>query len=327
MILLSASDVERTLPMDAAVEACKQALAFHAQGKATVPLRVNVGVTEHSGQALFMPASVPGADSLGIKIVSVYPSNVEKNLPVVPAQVIMMDPTTGIVTAIMEGTSLTRIRTGAVQGAATDVLARKDAKVGALIGTGGQASGQLEAMLTVRDLEVVKVMDVDFARAQAFAAAESERLSRFRTRIEAVETSAEAVRDADIITAVTIAKEAVFDADLVKRGAHVNGIGSYTPDMAEVPAKLVCNADLVAIDTEDALAESGDLINPINAGDFTVEQCVPLGNIINGVNPGRSSEDDITFFECVGSAVLDVVCGQSVLEKAQAEGLGQEVNI
>ncbi|OKL46238.1 hypothetical protein [Boudabousia marimammalium] len=327
MIILSAAEIEKTLTMESAIVACKDALGYHAKGEATVPLRVNVPVEAHQGQALFMPASVPAADSLGIKIVSVYPNNVAQGLPAVPAQVIMMNPRTGLVTAMLEGTSLTRIRTGAVQGAATDVLARPDANIGALIGTGGQASGQLEAMLTVRDLELVKVMDVDFARAQAFASAESTRLSRFGTRIQAVETSAEAVQDADIITAVTISKTAVFDAELIKPGAHVNGMGSYTPEMSEIPQALVRSAGLVAIDTADALAESGDLINPINAGQLSAEDCVPLGEIINGVRPGRQSEEEITFFECVGSAVLDVVCGQRVLEQAEAQGMGQNIQI
>lgn len=105
MIILSAAQIEKTLTMEAAVAACKDALGFHAHGEATVPLRTNLAVDAYQGQALFMPASVPAAESLGIKIVSVYPNNVNQGLPAVPAQVIMMDPRTGMVSAILEGTS------------------------------------------------------------------------------------------------------------------------------------------------------------------------------------------------------------------------------
>jgi len=147
----------------------------------------------------------------------------------------LMDDSTGAVSSLMDGTYLTRVRTGAVAGAATDLLARRDSRVFALFGAGGQAAGQLEAVLTVRDIELAKVYCRTFEKAEAFARAMSEKFAgRFNTKIVAVHSPEEAIADADVITAATTAASPVFDGRLLKPGAHVNGIGSFTYDMVEI---------------------------------------------------------------------------------------------
>lgn len=327
MIILAADDVTRLLPMREAVEQCKRALGLHAAGGATVPLRTNIDIPETGGQALFMPASVPAVGSVGIKIVSVFPGNVERGLPAVPAQVILLDSATGMVEAMLEGTTLTRIRTGAVQGAATDLLARPDARVGALIGTGGQGAGQLAAMLAVRDLEEVRVVDLDLERARAFADEQSRVHEATGCRIVAVPDADAAVDGADVVTAVTVSRRAVLDAARIAPGCHVNGIGSYTPEMAELPAELLARADRIFVDTQDCLAEAGDVIGPIRDGLIRAEDCVDLGRLVNGEVTGRGAAEEITVFDSVGSAVLDVVCAAGVLEAARREGAGTVVEV
>jgi len=330
IIILNESDMRRVFSMKDAVQADKDALKLYSEGQSNIPLRANLDVPEHEGQSLYMYGYAAPAHALGVKIVSVYPKNIEKGLNSVPATMVLVNSETGEVCAIMDGTFLTRIRTGAVAGAATDELARKDSKVFALFGTGGQAETQLEAVLTVRPIELVKVFDISQERAQAFAARMTEQFgNKFGVKIEAAATAAEALADADVITAVTTAKKAVFDGRLVKKGAHINGVGSYTPDMAEIDEFTVVHANKVYVDTRNgAINESGDLIQPIKKGVFSVDRVTgELGEVISGKVPGRQADDEITFFETTGSAVLDIVTAQRIYECAVAQGIGSVIDM
>lgn len=329
MLILTKQHIEQVFTMKDAIEADKEALRLYTEGKCEVPLRVNIDIPKQQGQSLFMPAYVEGLDATGVKIVSVFPNNIKQGKPSVPAQMILLDGKTGEVCAIMDGTYLTQLRTGAVQGAATDILARADSKIAVLFGTGGQASGQLEAMLNVRDLEEVRVFDLDYERAKSFAAQMQQQFASFKTRIVAVEDGDAAIVDADIITAVTTSKRPVFNGNLVKKGTHINGVGAYTPQMQELPEIIVQRADKVVFDTtEGVLAEAGDVIIPMDKGivskqDFAGE----LGQVILGQAKGRENDEEITLFKTVGTAVLDVVTAQLIYEKAMQHGVGQQVEI
>ncbi|KAF1297367.1 ornithine cyclodeaminase family protein [Enterococcus sp. JM4C] len=322
MLFLTKEDIVNSFSMREAIDVDKEALSMYSAGKATVPLRTNINVPKSNGQSLYMPAYVEGGEgALGVKIVSVYPDNLEKNLPSVPATMIVLDPETGIVSACLDGTYLTQLRTGAVQGAATELLSRKDAKIGALIGTGGQATAQLEAMVTVRELEEVRIFDINFERASEFAK-EMER--QFSVTMRATKTSQECVEGADIITSVTTSKQATFSAEWVKKGAHINGVGAYTPEMCEIPREIIKQADVIIFDTMDGvLEEAGDFITPLKEGyvqesDYQGE----LGQLVNGTLEGRTNEEQITIFKTVGSAVLDVVVAAEIVKKAQEKQLG-----
>lgn len=251
--------------MEDAIAGDKEALALASQGKSEVPLRTNIEIEEQNGQSLYMPAYVKGENAaLGVKIISIYPDNLAKDLPTSPSTMVMVSVETGVVEAILDGTYLTQLRTGAVQGAATDLLARQDAKIAALISTGGQAVTQLEAMLTVRDLEEVRVMDLDKERAENFAKEMTKKFSNFKTNLVAVDKAEDAIADADIITSVTTSPQATFPHEGVKAGAHVNGVGAYTPEMQEIPGELLARADKIIFDTmEGVLAEAGDIITPL----------------------------------------------------------------
>ncbi|MEH7503048.1 ornithine cyclodeaminase family protein [Neobacillus drentensis] len=329
MLVLTKEDIKKVFTMKDAIEADKEALRIYSAGKSVSPLRVNIDIPKEQGQSLFMPAYVEELDATGIKIVSVFPKNIEKGLPSVPAQMILLDGTTGEVCAILDGTYLTQLRTGAVQGAASDILAKKDAKIGALIGTGGQAATQLEAMVCVRNLQEVRVADINFERAKEFAEKMQEELAAYGTKVVAVENGNAAVKDADIITSVTTSRKPVFDGTLVKKGAHVNGVGAYTPQMQELDETIVQKADKVFFDTkEGVLAEAGDFITPMEKGlvtedDFDGE----LGEVILGKISGRETDEEITLFKTVGMAVLDVVTAQKIYQKAVENKIGQAVEI
>ncbi len=327
MILLNEKEVYGLLDMPTAIAAAKEALERHSQGEADVPLRTNLDIAQHGGQALFMPAHVPALDCVAVKIVSVYPGNIARGLDSVAATVVVLDASTGQIAAMMNGTALTRIRTGAVQGAATDLLARPDARVGALLGAGGQAATQLEAMLCVRELEEVRIYDLDIDRARTFAAEMDVHLARHGARFVPVTSAAAAADGADVVTVVTTATTPVLLSEHVADGAHVNGVGAYTPRMQELASDLVARADLVTIDTDAALAEAGSLIVPIEAGLLDRASVVELGRVVSGAHPGRGSASQLTLFDTVGSAVLDAVAGQRVYQTAVATGVGTTVEL
>lgn len=329
MLVLTREDIKKVFTMKDAIEADKEALRIYSSGKSVVPLRVNIDIPKEQGQSLFMPAYVEELDATGIKIVSVFPKNIEIGKPSVPAQMILLDGKTGEVNAILDGTYLTQLRTGAVQGAATDILARKDAEIGVLFGTGGQAATQLEAMLCVRSLKEVRVFDINHERAKDFVEAMQKQLVQYNTKIVAVSDGNEAVKNADIITSVTTSRRPVFDGTLVKPGTHINGVGAYTPEMQELDENVIKNANKIFFDTkEGVLAEAGDFIIPMKKGivsedNFTGE----LGQVILGQIAGRENQDEITLFKTVGVAVLDVVTACKIYRKAVESNIGKSVEI
>ena len=330
ILILKESDISSMITMRDIIEADKEALSIYSSHKSNIPLRSNLNVPEYNGQCLFMNGYAAPAKALGVKIVSVYPENINKNLTSVPATMVLVDAETGVVNSLIDGTYLTRLRTGAISGLATEILSRKDSKIFALFGTGGQAVTQLEAVLTVRNIEEVRVFDVFKERAKDFAKKMSDKFGKkFNVKIIAAESSDAAVDNADIITTVTTSKKPVFDANKVKKNVHINGVGSYTPEMVEIPGDILVKANKIYVDTRDgAINESGDLITPIKDGLITIEKINgELGEVINGLIKGRESDDEMTFFKTTGSAVLDLVAAQKIYEKAKAKGVGQMVDL
>ena len=330
ILILKESDISSMITMSDIIEADKEALSIYSSHKSNIPLRSNLDIPEYKGQCLFMNGYAAPAKALGVKIVSVYPENINKNLTSVPATMVLVDAETGVVNSLIDGTYLTRLRTGAISGLATDILSRKDSKILALFGTGGQAVTQLEAVLTVRKIEEVRVFDIFQDRAKEFAKKMSEKFSKkFNVKIIAAESSDKAIENADIITTVTTSKKPVFDANKVKKNVHINGVGSYTPDMQEIPEDILVKANKIYVDTRDgAINESGDLITPIKKGLIKKEKINgELGEVINGLMKGRENDDEMTFFKTTGSAVLDLVAAQKIYEMAKTKGVGQIVDL
>ena len=329
MLLLSKNDIVNIFSMKNAIDSDKTAFKLFSQHKSVVPLRTNIDIPKFSGQSLYMPAYVEGIDSIGIKIVSVFPKNVNMGIPSVPAKMILLDGKTGEVCCIMDGTYLTQLRTGAGSGAATDVLAIKDAQKGALIGTGGQAECQLEAMLTVRNLKLVKVFDMDLERAHEFCIEMSRKFAEFGTEISVAKTTREAIENADIITTVTTSKIPVIDGQYLKKGAHINAVGSYTPVMQEIDEYTMKNADKVFVDSKDAvLSESGDLIIPIDKGIIDIGRVNgEIGEVLLGKIEGRKNDNEITLYKTVGIAVMDVVTAYDIYNCALKMHVGTVIDI
>lgn len=327
ILILKEDHMKSIFAMKDAIQADKDALEIYSKKGANIPLRTNISVPEHKGQSLYMPGYASDSKSLGIKIVSVYPENREKGIDSVPATMVLQNEETGEVCALMDGGFLTKIRTGAVSGAATDILARKDSKIFALFGTGGQAESQLEAVLNVRNIEIVRVYSPSEEKRNDFVKRMSHCFSeKFSVKIEAVASSDEAICDADIITVATTSKVPVFNGKGLKKGVHINGVGSYTPEMQEVDEHVICNAK-VYVDTKDGVfSEAGDLIVPVKKEIYSFDRVSgELGEVILGKVKGRENNEEITFFKSVGSSVLDIVTARRIYEKALEKTVGDMI--
>ncbi len=342
--VLSKQDVQQAVPMREAIEIVKGAFAQLSTGKAVVPLRTQLPVERHEGVTLFMPAYLSESDDLGVKIVSVFPRNLDKGLPTIFALVVVVEASSGRPVAVMDGTYLTALRTGAASGAATDLLARKDAKVAAIFGAGVQGRTQLLAVCEVRDIERVWIYDINPLAAERYVQ-EMAGKGRLPVDLKVASSPAEATREADVICAATTSKTPVFaDGDpsgrasepalsgakgrSLKPGVHINAVGSFTPEMQEIPEETVGRARIVVDSREACLAETGDLIIPIRKGLITEEDIyAELGEIAAGIKPGRASAEEITLFKSVGNAVQDVSVAGAVLTRAETMGLGIEVEL
>jgi ornithine cyclodeaminase len=323
LTLLNADAIRQALPMPRAVEAMKDAFAELSSGAAVVPQRLAVDVAEAGATSLFMPAYLPSG-GLGAKVVSVFPRNRERGLPVIHGLVVLLDPATGAPAALLDGTFLTAWRTGAASGAATDLLARRDARTLALFGCGAQARTQLLAVAAVREIEEVRVYARRRPGVEAFL---EEMAPRLDARLVAAGDPGEAVRGADVVCTATTSAVPVFDGRDLADGSHLNGVGSYTLDMQEVDTETV-GRSRVFVDSHDAaLEEAGDLVIAERAQRTEAYEWTELGDVVTGRRPGRRSDNEITFFKSVGVAVQDVKAATAALERARELGLGQEAEL
>lgn len=327
MLILNADEVREALPMAACVEAMKYAFSALSSGEAEVPLRTRLAVPSHDGLALFMPAYVssPQGQALALKTASLFNQNPTKGLPLIHAAVLAIDPGDGRILALLEGSTLTAIRTGAGCAAATDILANPEAKSAAIFGAGAQARTQLEALCAVRPIERAWVYAPRSDQVQAFIE-EMAGQGAIPRDLRPAASPEEAVRAADIVSAATTSPTPVFEHQHLKAGAHVNGAGSYSAEMQEIPAETLAAA-LVSVDSRSAArAESGDISIPIDQGLISETGIAEIGEIIAGKRPGRSSTEQFTVFKSVGVAVQDAVAASLALEKARELDLGTEVD-
>lgn len=323
--ILSQDDVRRALPMRQAIEVVKRAFVQLSSGQAQVPLRTALDVDRHDGVTLFMPACLAADDAMAIKIVSVFNDNPRRGLPLIHALVVVVDTTTGRPAAVMDGTYLTALRTGAASGVATDLMARVDVRTAVIFGAGTQGRTQLEAVCAVRSIQEAWIYDVAPEAAQAYAEEMTQRLS---LPVRVAETPSQAVRRAEVICTATTSTSPVFEDVHVQPGTHINAVGAYTPQMREIPPQTVLRARVVIDEREASLAEAGDLLIPmaqelIDEGHIHAE----LGQIAAGEKPGRERPEEITLFKSVGVAVQDVAASSAVLDAAQRLDLGTVVDL
>lgn len=326
MLLLNEQDIRKVFDMNDAIDSNIEAYKIFSSGNAVVPLRQVIAADEGRGNFAFMPAYSSKLGAAGIKIVNIFPGNRERGQATTIGQVLLMDDKNGEVLALMDGSFITKFRTGAASGAAFKLFARNDAKIGCLIGTGGQADCQLEAMLAACNLDEVRIVARDFAKTEKFTEEMSERFKDSGTKLIAYDDANEAVDGADVIVVVTVSTEPVFDANRVKKGAVVSGVGSYTAEMNEIDPKLFKLADKIYFDSKAAcIAESADIQIPLREGLVSLEGLTgDIGEYALGEISGREADDEIIIFKNVGLGILDLVIAKLIYEKAKNRKIGYQ---
>ena len=315
MRVLGSDEIRRALPMRVAIAAMREAFVAHVEGTADGPPRtvLHTGVT--NGATLVMPVALNVGDVpiLVVKVVSVFPANRQRNLASIHGTVIAVEAETGVPIAILDGASLTAIRTAAACGLATDLLARADSAVLTVFGSGVHARTQVEAVREVRSIEEVRIYNPNTESAVAMAdelAASAGPDCGFRV----ADSAASALDGADIACTATTSRIPVFENDAVPDGLHINAIGSFHAADREIPGATVARAGIFVDDHEVALEEAGDLIIPIREGLIDADHILSdLGGLLLGRAQGRSSRDEVTFFKSVGLAVQDAAAAQAVL--------------
>ena len=336
MLILTADEIRKALPMNQTIAAMKDAYASLSDPStssgqaptAVVPLRTRIPIPNHDALSLFMPAymKTDSGEALAVKVVSLFPNNPSRGLAYIQAAVLVLESDTGRAVALLEGSSLTAIRTGAGSGAAIDLLARKDSKIVAIFGAGAQGRTQLEAACSARAIETAFIYNPTREKAEAFA----EQMAGYKSitkDIRVAKTPKEAIENADIICAATSSTKPIFEDKDVQSGTHISAIGAYTPEMQELPVETVARSLIVVDSRATVMEEAGDIVKAIKAGLITESNIhAELGEIILGLKPARTTQHEITFFKSVGNAVQDAAAAQLALKNAREMKLGVEVN-
>jgi ornithine cyclodeaminase/alanine dehydrogenase-like protein (mu-crystallin family) len=327
--VLAADDVVRLLPMADCIQVMRDALASLARGKALVPLRMVMRMPDASGFLGVMPGQIDAdgghEGALGMKAVSVFPGNAGRGIDTHQGAVLLFESDTGRLSALMDGATITAIRTAAVSGVATDLLARADAAELAILGAGVQARTHLEAIAAVRPLRRVRIWSRNPERAVELVKASA---ARYSASIEAVPSAEAAVRGADVVATVTSSPVPVLQRAWVKDGAHINAVGSSIPTTREIDSATMAAARLFVDRRESALNEAGDVLMPIREGAFNADHIqAELGDVIIGADPGRRSATELTLFKSLGLAVEDVAAAAFILKRARETGVGQTVRM
>jgi len=323
-LILNRENVISVLDMKDCMDVVEKAFEELAKGTAVLPLRTPI--TPPDGLSLYMPAYLKEMKALACKVVTVYKNNPKKfNMPVVIGKVLLQDPETGDVVCIMDGGYLTAVRTGAVSGVATKYLARKDEnQVAGIFGTGVQAQMQLWAVAIARKLSKAIVYDISDESANAFIKEMGKKLNLEIIKAE----NPDQVLEADIICTATSSATPIFDGKKVKKGTHINGIGSHTPNARELDSEIIMRSRFIGDSKEACFSEAGDIILPVKEGVIDESHFYgELGDVIIGKVESRINDEEITIFKSNGLAIQDVATAKLIYDKAMETNTGTKIEI
>jgi ornithine cyclodeaminase len=326
MLVLSRGEVQELLDLDALIDALDDAMADLSAGRASVPDRIAALVPDRDALLAAMPGYVPSLGALVSKLVSLFPRNAGSSVPTHQAVIVVFDPETGSPVALLDGTEITAVRTGACSALSVRLLAREDASVLAVLGTGVQARSHARAVVRVRPLSRIVIAGRDRRKADALV---TELVADLDVAVSAVDSYREALEHADIVCATTHALEPVVRRGWLAPGSHVTSVG-YNPAGRELDDQTVIDA-LVCVESRRAAlapvpAGSNDLTQPIRDGLITPEHVhAELGELASGTKPGRTSAEQITLYKSVGVAVQDAAAAALVLAKAREVGAGHQL--
>ena len=321
-LLLVENDVRAVLSMDDLITVMESALERFSAGSVAQPLRTVLDVASRHAFFGVMPAFIDGTPpALGTKLVSVYHSNLAQGLPSHLATIVLFEPDTGALRAVIDGRFITEARTAAASAAATKHLARPDARVLAVLGSGVQARSHIDALVRVRPIEEVRIWGRDPGHVDALI---SELAPRIRARLLRVDAARDAARGADVIALVTASREPVLMRAWVADGTHVCAVGACRPDQREMDTALVKDGRVFVDSRVGALAEAGDLVIPIKEGAIDASHIVAeIGDVCGGRVQGRRGASEITIFKSLGMAVEDVAAAHLAFDRASERGLGR----
>lgn len=329
MLIINEKEIQSTYGMKEALYDVEQILRAKAADKIANPHRTVIEFPQHSASVLYMPGADLVNETATIKTVSIFPENPAVGKPTTQGVILVTDAKNGEHLAMMNASYLTRLRTGALSGIATDRLAREDATVLTVIGTGAMAFEQVLGVLDVRPISKMLLVNPTTAKAERF----KERLLAFgideNIQIEIMDNVSEAVSQAEIICCSTRSNTPVFDGNDVKPGTHVNGVGSYLPHMREMDFTFIQRCSKIVIDDEAGVKEeAGELIHANEQPEWSFDDLHgELMDVVTGKTSGRTDDDEITFFKSVGAAYFDLAVAQGVYRKALKASIGVEVDV
>jgi len=324
VLVVNQHEVPELLPMEECIEVMADALRALARGDAVMPLRGMAGMPEQAGLLAWMPSLLPGSDVMGIKVISVFP-NEGTELESHQGAVLLFEAKRGQLLAIVDASEVTAIRTAAVSGLATRLLARQDADDLAILGSGTQARTHLQAMTAVRDLHRVRVWSRDPQHARSLAESQARRGG---ISVEVSATAQRAVEGASIICTTTSATEPILEGRWISAGAHVNAVGFAGPTGRELDAEAVAQARLFADRRESIQNEAGDFLLAKKEGAVGDDHVAgEIGEVLLGKIAGRTSPEEITIFESLGLAIEDLAAVNHVYRRAQETGRGSRLEL
>jgi len=325
VLIVNQSEVSQLLPMKECMEVMKEALGALARGKVILPLRPVMWLPEKVGALGMMPAYAGELQVMGLKVVSVFPGNHGTPYDSHMGAVMIFETKHGQPLAIMDATEITAIRTAAVSGVATRLLAREDAGDLAILGTGTQAKSHLEAMLLCRKIRRVRVWSRNQQNAVGFAGRESQ---RHKIKVEPVATVKAAVEGTDLICTTTSSPDPILLGVYLSSGAHINAVGSSVPFARELDTAAVVRSRLFVDRRESTLNEAGDFLIPKKEGAIGDNHIQgEIGEIVIGKIPGRKTPEEITLFKSLGLAIEDIASAEHIYRKALGKGMGTLVEL
>jgi len=325
LLILNKREVEAMLPMQRCISLMEDALASLARGQVILPLRPVLRIPDSPNVLALMPAYSKALKAIGTKLITVYPGNHGTGLDSHQGAVLLFDGLRGRLLAMMDAASITAIRTAAVSGVATRLLARKNAATLAILGAGVQGRAHIDAMLAVRPFTRVVIWSRTTDRARTLV---EESSRRHRAEFTVAKDAASAVKGADVVCTVTAAREPVLSGAWLRPGTHINAVGASLPTARELDTEAIRRSRIFVDRRESALNEAGDLLIPMKEGAVTADAIVAeVGELLTASKTGRRDEDEITVFKSLGLAIEDLACAHDLHDRAKREGTGTWVEL
>ena len=313
MLYLSAEDVESLISMKEVIDTIEIAFGEMAKGKVNMPPRTTIMLEKYNGSISLMSSFIPLMDAFATKIISIYPDNREKGLPTTAAWIFVNNPENGQLEAVMDGTYITALRTGAVTGVAAKYLAPKKSKIAAVFGCGVQGRTQAWALAETLELDLIRVYDLSEESMMKFSDEMTEKLG---VDVIPSKSGRAAVEDADVVATATTSSKPVLHREWLKDKVHVSAIGAFYPGYRELDTEIIKDSKLVVDEIGSIMHEAGDILIPINEGIITADHIYcELGDIIIDKKEGRTKRDGITVFKSVGVAIQDSSISSLILKK------------